>query len=48
MKDKRIIFAGTPEISAHHLEELLQQKFNIVGVYTKPDKPKGRGKKLSK
>ncbi|ASK78099.1 methionyl-tRNA formyltransferase [Paraphotobacterium marinum] len=48
MKDKRIIFAGTPEISAHHLKELLQQKFNIVGVYTQPDKPKGRGKKLSK
>lgn len=48
MKDKRIIFAGTPDISAHHLEELIQKKFNIVGVYTQPDKPKGRGKKLCK
>ena len=48
MKDKRIIFAGTPDISAHHLEELIQKKFKIVGVYTQPDKPKGRGKKLCK
>ena len=32
MKDKRIIFAGTPELSAHHLKELLQQKFDLIVI----------------
>lgn len=46
MTDLRICFAGTPEFAAGHLQALLDEKFNIVAVYTQPDRPTGRGKKL--
>ena len=50
-KKLRIIFAGTPEFAAHHLQVLidaaLHHDHTIVGVYTQPDRPAGRGKKLS-
>lgn len=42
-----IVFAGTPEFAARHLEALLQSPHNIVAAYTQPDRPKGRGKKLT-
>ncbi|GAA6136093.1 methionyl-tRNA formyltransferase [Oceaniserpentilla sp. 4NH20-0058] len=42
----RIVFAGTPDFAARHLEALLKTSANIVGVYTQPDRPAGRGKKL--
>ena len=43
----RLIFAGTPDFAAIHLKALIEQgKHNIVGVYTQPDRPAGRGKKL--
>lgn len=42
----RIVFAGTPEFAAHHLSALIESSQNIVGVYTQPDRPAGRGKKL--
>ncbi|MEQ9021179.1 MAG: methionyl-tRNA formyltransferase [Pseudomonadales bacterium] len=42
----RIVFAGTPEFAAHHLSALIESSHNIVGVYTQPDRPAGRGKKL--
>lgn len=42
----RIIFAGTPEFAADHLAALLNTEHEIVGVYTQPDRPAGRGKKL--
>lgn len=42
-----IVFAGTPEFAARHLEHLLNSKHNILAVYTQPDRPAGRGKKLS-
>lgn len=42
----RIVFAGTPDFAAQHLEALLNASANIVGVYTQPDRPAGRGKKL--
>lgn len=42
MTDKRIIFLGTPEISAKCLEGMIQNGFNIVGVITKEDKIRGR------
>ena len=43
----KIIFAGTPEFSASHLEFLLKQnEHSIVGVFTQPDRPSGRGRKL--
>ena len=46
MSDLRICFAGTPEFAAGHLQALLDARFNIVAVYTQPDRPTGRGKKL--
>ncbi len=42
----RLIFAGTPDFAAHHLQVLIDSKHEIVGVYTQPDRPAGRGKKL--
>ena len=42
----RIVFAGTPEFAAIHLRGLLQSQHQLVGVYTQPDRPAGRGKKL--
>ncbi len=43
----RIVFMGTPDIARVCLQELVEQNFNIVGVYTKPDTPKNRGMKLA-
>ncbi|MEH6825992.1 MAG: methionyl-tRNA formyltransferase [Motiliproteus sp.] len=42
----RIIFAGTPEFAAAHLEALINSQHQVVAVYTQPDRPSGRGKKL--
>ena len=42
-----IIFAGTPDFAAQHLAALLQSQHNVVAVYCPPDKPAGRGKKLT-
>ena len=42
----RIIFAGTPEFAAVHLASLIDSEHTLVGVYTQPDRPAGRGKKL--
>ncbi|MBQ6430436.1 MAG: methionyl-tRNA formyltransferase [Oscillospiraceae bacterium] len=42
----RIVFMGTPDIAATCLRRLIAEDFEIVGVYTKPDKPKNRGMKL--
>tara|TARA_B100001059_G_scaffold51479_1_gene45014 strand:+ start:3510 stop:4463 length:954 start_codon:yes stop_codon:yes gene_type:complete len=43
----RILFAGTPEFAAAHLQALIDAGLNIVGVYTQPDRPAGRGHKLA-
>jgi len=42
----RIVFAGTPEFAAEHLKALLNSPYEIVAVYTQPDRPAGRGQKL--
>ncbi|VXD03885.1 10-formyltetrahydrofolate:L-methionyl-tRNA(fMet) N-formyltransferase [Enterobacterales bacterium 8AC] len=42
----RIIFAGTPDFAARHLDALLSSEHQIVGVFTQPDRPAGRGNKL--
>lgn len=42
----RIVFAGTPEFAAQHLQALLDAKRQVVAVYTQPDRPAGRGQKL--
>lgn len=43
----RIVFMGTPDFAATNLQALLAGKDEVVAVVTQPDKPKGRGKKLS-
>lgn len=44
----RLVFAGTPDFAAAHLQALLEwQAHEIVGVYTQPDRPAGRGKKAT-
>ena len=42
----RLIFAGTPEFAALHLKALIESKHQLLAVYTQPDRPAGRGKKL--
>lgn len=41
-----VVFAGTPDFAAQHLTALLTSRHKVVGVYTQPDRPAGRGKKL--
>ncbi|MFV8782884.1 methionyl-tRNA formyltransferase [Microbulbifer sp. SA54] len=41
-----IVFAGTPDFAAVHLQALLDSEHNVVAVYSQPDRPAGRGKKL--
>ncbi|MEZ8948837.1 methionyl-tRNA formyltransferase [Vibrio sp. 10N.247.311.18] len=43
----RIVFAGTPDFAARHLAALLSSEHEVVAVYTQPDRPAGRGKKLT-
>ena len=43
MIDKRIIFMGTPDIAAQHLNILIENKLNLVGVFTQPPRKKNRG-----
>lgn len=43
----RIIFAGTPDFAARHLDALLASPHQLVGVFTQPDRPAGRGNKLT-
>lgn len=43
----RIVYMGTPDFAAVSLKKLIDEKFNVVGVFTQPDKPKGRGMKLA-
>jgi len=45
-KALNIIFAGTPEFAAVSLEALVQSPHSICAVYTQPDRPAGRGRKL--
>jgi methionyl-tRNA formyltransferase len=47
LKDLRIVFMGTPEFAVASLEALVKSKCNIVAVITAPDKPAGRGMKLT-
>lgn len=45
-KKLKVVFMGTPEFAVASLKALVENDFNIVGVITAPDKPKGRGKQL--
>lgn len=43
----RIVFMGTPDFAAASLKKLIDKKYDIVAVFTQPDKPRDRGMKLS-
>ncbi|RTR02011.1 methionyl-tRNA formyltransferase [Halomonas nitroreducens] len=43
----RVIFAGTPDFAAESLASLLASPHHVVAVYTQPDRPAGRGRKLT-
>jgi len=44
----RVLFAGTPDFAAAHLQALLDAPtISVIGVYSQPDRPAGRGKKLT-
>ena len=47
MEDLKIVFMGTPDFAVAILEKLLENKLNVVGVITAPDRPAGRGRKLN-
>ena len=42
----RVVFMGTPDIAATCLKKIIADGFEVVAVYTQPDRPKGRGMKL--
>jgi methionyl-tRNA formyltransferase len=42
----RVVFMGTPDIAATCLKKIIGDGFEVVGVYTQPDRPKGRGMKM--
>ena len=46
MSTLNITVAGTPDFAAQHLQALLDSEHHVIAVYTQPDKPAGRGKKL--
>ncbi|OCG07035.1 methionyl-tRNA formyltransferase [Gilliamella sp. wkB178] len=46
-KPLNIIFAGTPDFAARHLQALIEAKHNVIAVFTQPDRPAGRGNKLT-
>lgn len=48
MKNLRIVFMGTPEFAVATLGSLLINGFNVVAVVTAPDKPAGRGRRITK
>ena len=42
----RVVFMGTPDFAEASLKRLLEERFDVVGVFTQPDKPQNRGMKL--
>ena len=42
----RVVFMGTPDIAATCLKKIIADGFDVVAVYTQPDRPKGRGMKM--
>ena len=43
----RVVFMGTPDFAAASLRAVLDAGYEVAGVFTQPDKPKGRGMKLA-
>ena len=48
IKNARIVFMGTPGFAVASLGSLLMNGYNVVGVVTVPDKPAGRGQKITR
>lgn len=46
MSNLRVIFMGTPDFAVPCLKMLVNENYDVVGVVTQPDRPKGRGQKL--
>lgn len=46
MASLKVVFAGTPDFSATHLRGIIDSEHQLLAVYTQPDRPAGRGKKL--
>ena len=46
MSSLRVIFAGTPDFAASALTALIESDHEVVAIYTQPDRPAGRGRKL--
>ena len=46
MSSLKLVFAGTPDFAAIHLKALIESEHQLLAVYTQPDRPAGRGKKL--
>lgn len=44
-RDLDIVFMGTPDFSVPSLKKIIE-KYNVRAVFTQPDRPKGRGKKM--
>lgn len=42
----RVIFMGTPDFAVLSLKKLIDEQYNVVAVFSQPDKPKGRGHKV--
>ena len=42
----RVVFMGTPDFAAASLKKLIEENYEIAGVFTQPDKPKGRGMEM--
>ena len=47
MSPLRVVFAGTPDFAASSLAAVLDSEHEVVAVYTQPDRPAGRGRKLT-
>ena len=43
----RVVFMGTPDFAAASLQKLIDERYDLVGVFTQPDRPRGRGMALS-
>lgn len=46
MKPLKIVYAGTPDFAVPALQALIQSKHQVIAVYTQPDRPSGRGRKI--
>ena len=48
MRQERIVFMGTPEISKVYLQSLIDLQYNIIATYTQPPRKQGRGMLIQK